>query len=195
MEKVGPDLAVSSAILIRGNHRWLGYIFGGFGSVLIIAAILCFIAWYAFSAACLYATNTVALRKPLGEPNPSVANLALAIVLVVVASLQSFFVSHSAVFFARLDQRFPLSRTPGKVSKTLCIEAITDQPVGRLQHWQGHERDQGNASCRSASTAQWVKDHCRSKGSRDWRSGKLIASTPRFLLNPDARSMSSWATR
>lgn len=32
-------------------------------------------------------------RKPLGEPNPSVANLALAIVLVVVASLQTVFVS------------------------------------------------------------------------------------------------------
>lgn len=31
-------------------------------------------------------------RKPLGEPNPSVANLALAIVLVVVASLQTIFV-------------------------------------------------------------------------------------------------------
>ncbi|KAJ9117762.1 hypothetical protein QFC20_000040 [Naganishia adeliensis] len=54
--------------------KWLGYIFGGFGSLLILAAILCFIAW-----------------KPLGEPNPSVANLALAIVLVVVASLQTVF--------------------------------------------------------------------------------------------------------
>lgn len=36
---------MSSATLIQGNRRWLGYIFGGFGSVLIIAAILCFIAW------------------------------------------------------------------------------------------------------------------------------------------------------
>ncbi|KAJ9120086.1 hypothetical protein QFC22_002984 [Naganishia vaughanmartiniae] len=54
--------------------KWLGYIFGGFGSLLILASILCFIAW-----------------KPLGEPNPSVANLALAIVLVVVASLQTVF--------------------------------------------------------------------------------------------------------
>jgi sodium/potassium-transporting ATPase subunit alpha len=25
--------------------KWLGYVFGGFGTILFIAAILCFIAW------------------------------------------------------------------------------------------------------------------------------------------------------
>lgn len=56
--------------------RWfkqtIGYLFGGFGSILFIAAVLVFIAW-----------------KPLGEPNPAVANLALAIVLVAVWLIQA----------------------------------------------------------------------------------------------------------
>ncbi|KAF7984332.1 hypothetical protein HWV62_15333 [Athelia sp. TMB] len=50
------------------------YIFGGFGSLLFVASIICFLAW-----------------KPLGEPDPAVANLALAIVLLVVIAIQSFF--------------------------------------------------------------------------------------------------------
>jgi sodium/potassium-transporting ATPase subunit alpha len=67
--------------------KWLGYVFGGtchidsprsdaagFGSLLFIASILCFIAW-----------------KPLGEPAPSAANLALAVVLLVVVFLQTGF--------------------------------------------------------------------------------------------------------
>lgn len=56
--------------------RWfkqtIGYLFGGFGSILFIAAILVFIAW-----------------KPLGNPDPAVANLALAIVLVAVWIIQA----------------------------------------------------------------------------------------------------------
>lgn len=50
------------------------YIFGGFGSLLFVASVICFLAW-----------------KPLGEPDPAVANLALAIVLLVVIAIQSFF--------------------------------------------------------------------------------------------------------
>lgn len=50
-------------------NRWarkaFSYIFGGFGSFLLVASILCFVAW-----------------KPLGNPNPQASNLALAIVLV-----------------------------------------------------------------------------------------------------------------
>ncbi|KAF1808571.1 Na/K ATPase alpha 1 subunit [Eremomyces bilateralis CBS 781.70] len=57
--------------------RWfiktLGYLYGGFGSVLFVAAILVFIAW-----------------KPLGQP-PAIANLALAIVLAVVWVIQAGF--------------------------------------------------------------------------------------------------------
>ena len=55
-------------------RRILVYIFGGFGSLLIVAGILCCVAW-----------------KPLGQPNPQVSNLALGIVLFIVAALQAFF--------------------------------------------------------------------------------------------------------
>lgn len=50
------------------------YVFGGFGSILIIAAIISTLAY-----------------KPIGEPDPQVSNLALAIVLVIVVLLQTFF--------------------------------------------------------------------------------------------------------
>ncbi|KAF2643261.1 calcium ATPase [Massarina eburnea CBS 473.64] len=49
------------------------YFFGGFGSILLVAGILVFIAW-----------------RPLGSP-PAVANLALAIVLIVVFFFQAGF--------------------------------------------------------------------------------------------------------
>ncbi|OCF38203.1 hypothetical protein I316_00428 [Kwoniella heveanensis BCC8398] len=70
--KYGPN-AVSPP---RNNIflKWVGYVLGGFGSLLLIASILCFIAW-----------------KPLGEPNPAAANLALAVVLLVVIVLQTVF--------------------------------------------------------------------------------------------------------
>ncbi len=51
-----------------------GYIFGGFGSLLIVCSILAFVAW-----------------KPLGEPNPQTSNLALAVVLLVVVVIQAVF--------------------------------------------------------------------------------------------------------
>ncbi|KAJ7227924.1 hypothetical protein C8J57DRAFT_1092819 [Mycena rebaudengoi] len=50
------------------------YIFGGFGSLLFVASIICFIAW-----------------RPLGDPNPFVPNLALAIVLLIVIAIQAIF--------------------------------------------------------------------------------------------------------
>lgn len=52
----------------------LGYFFKGFGGILFIGGILVFICW-----------------KPLGYPNPAVANLALAIVLVAVFVVQALF--------------------------------------------------------------------------------------------------------
>lgn len=52
----------------------LGYLFKGFGSILLVGAILVFICW-----------------KPLGEPDPAVSNLALAIVLVAVFAIQAGF--------------------------------------------------------------------------------------------------------
>ncbi|WWC91684.1 uncharacterized protein L201_006630 [Kwoniella dendrophila CBS 6074] len=54
--------------------KWLNYVLGGFGTLLLLASILCFIAW-----------------KPLGEPNPSAANLALAVVLLLVIAIQTVF--------------------------------------------------------------------------------------------------------
>lgn len=51
----------------------MGYFFGGFGSILLIAGILVFIAW-----------------KPLGNP-PAEANLALACVLIAVFVIQAAF--------------------------------------------------------------------------------------------------------
>jgi len=51
----------------RWNRKTMSYLFGGLGAILFVAAMVVFIAW-----------------KPLGEPAPAVANLALAIVLVFV---------------------------------------------------------------------------------------------------------------
>lgn len=51
----------------------MGYFFKGFGSILLVASILVFIAW-----------------KPLGDP-PAQANLALAIVLFAVFLIQAAF--------------------------------------------------------------------------------------------------------
>jgi len=50
-----------------------GYFFKGFGSILLVGAVLVFVAW-----------------KPLGQP-PALANLALAIVLLAVFFIQAAF--------------------------------------------------------------------------------------------------------
>lgn len=57
----------------RWFRKIITYLYGGFGSILFVAAILVFIAW-----------------KPLGQP-PQIANLALAIVLTFVWVLQAAF--------------------------------------------------------------------------------------------------------
>lgn len=54
-------------------RRVIGYLFGGFGAILLAGSILVFISW-----------------KPLGSP-PAPSNLALAIVLVVVFIVQAGF--------------------------------------------------------------------------------------------------------
>ncbi|KAH9172572.1 sodium-potassium ATPase [Lactarius sanguifluus] len=58
----------------RMLRKVLGWVFGGFGSLLLAASIVCFLAW-----------------KPLGEPAPQASNLALAVVLLVVVVLQAIF--------------------------------------------------------------------------------------------------------
>lgn len=55
------------------GRKIFGYFFGGFGSVLLIGSILVFVCW-----------------KPLGNP-PAPANLALAIVLLLVFFIQAAF--------------------------------------------------------------------------------------------------------
>ncbi|TEA14263.1 Sodium/potassium-transporting ATPase subunit alpha-A [Colletotrichum sidae] len=57
----------------HNTKRFLGYFFKGFGTVLLVASILVFVAW-----------------KPLGDP-PAVANLALAVVLLAVFFIQAAF--------------------------------------------------------------------------------------------------------
>ncbi|KAF9481785.1 sodium-potassium ATPase [Pholiota conissans] len=56
------------------GRKLLEWVLGGFGSLLLAASIVCFIAW-----------------KPLGEPNPQASNLALAIVLLIVLVIQAVF--------------------------------------------------------------------------------------------------------
>ncbi|KAI0762858.1 sodium-potassium ATPase [Fomes fomentarius] len=66
-----------NAITPPKSNMWrkvLEWFFGGFGSLLFAASIVCFIAW-----------------KPLGEPNPQSSNLALAVVLLIVQLLQAGF--------------------------------------------------------------------------------------------------------
>jgi sodium/potassium-transporting ATPase subunit alpha len=64
---------VFSAPPSRWFRKTILYLFGGFGSVLSIAAILVFVSW-----------------KPLGQP-PLLANLALGIVLSLVWLIQATF--------------------------------------------------------------------------------------------------------
>ncbi|KAF6760413.1 sodium-potassium ATPase [Ephemerocybe angulata] len=56
------------------GKKILEWCLGGFGSLLLIGSIICFIAW-----------------KPLGNPAPQASNLALAIVLLLVLVLQAAF--------------------------------------------------------------------------------------------------------
>lgn len=55
-------------------HKLFMYCFGGFGSLLLVGGILCCIAW-----------------KPLGNPEPATANLALGVVLFLVFFIQAGF--------------------------------------------------------------------------------------------------------
>ncbi|KAI0045063.1 sodium-potassium ATPase [Auriscalpium vulgare] len=58
----------------RMFRKVIGWVFGGFGSLLLAGGIVCFICW-----------------KPLGNPHPDSSNLALACVLLVVVALQAVF--------------------------------------------------------------------------------------------------------
>lgn len=82
----------------RWFQKTISYLFGGFGSILFIASILVFIAW-----------------QPLGQPNPAIANLALAIVLAIVWVVQAFF---------SFWQDFSSSRVMASISTMLPEQCI-----------------------------------------------------------------------
>ena len=63
-------------------RKIMGYLFKGFGSILCVGGILVFISW-----------------KPLGEPSPQVANLALGVVLIAVFLIQAAFNGYQDVRF------------------------------------------------------------------------------------------------
>ncbi|PNS21486.1 Sodium/potassium-transporting ATPase subunit alpha-A [Sphaceloma murrayae] len=71
LKEVGPNMPTAPPS--RWFRKTMTYLFGGFGSILFIAGVLVFVAW-----------------KPLGSP-PAIANLALAIVLVLVWVIQAAF--------------------------------------------------------------------------------------------------------
>jgi sodium/potassium-transporting ATPase subunit alpha len=75
----------------RWFRKTLGYLFGGFGPILFVASILVFVAW-----------------KPLGEPNPAIANLALGIVLAIVFFAQALFAFVQGVYFISTQTQPPL---------------------------------------------------------------------------------------
>ena len=83
--------AANATLLVR----WLTYVFGGFGSLLFTASVLCFIAWYVRVQCSGVDTASERsffdARRPLGDPAPAVANLALAIVILVVIVVQTAF--------------------------------------------------------------------------------------------------------
>lgn len=74
------------------------YFFGGFGGLLLAGGILCIVCW-----------------KPLGNPNPAVANLVLGVILLVIFVLQALF-----NFF----QDFSSSRVMASIRDMIPSEAL-----------------------------------------------------------------------
>ncbi|KDQ14226.1 hypothetical protein BOTBODRAFT_55652 [Botryobasidium botryosum FD-172 SS1] len=79
------------------HRKILEWVFGGFGSLLLAASIVCFISW-----------------KPLGDP-PQASNLALAVVLLIVLLLQAFF---------NAWQDFSTSRVMSSISSLLPSDVL-----------------------------------------------------------------------
>ena len=76
------------------------YVLGGFGPILLVASIICFIAWCALTVLSLrivcerhisdHQLSSCSHRKPLGKP-AAPSNLALAVVLLIVLVLNAVF--------------------------------------------------------------------------------------------------------
>ncbi|KAI5815821.1 hypothetical protein BZA77DRAFT_73418 [Pyronema omphalodes] len=103
----------------RWFRKTLGYLFGGFGGILLVAAILVYIAW-----------------KPLGQP-PASSNLALAIVLTIVFFAQALF---------SMLQDWSSSRVMSSI-KTMLPEETFAIRDGTLQQVSGSEIVPGDILC------------------------------------------------
>lgn len=91
----------------------LGYLFKGFGSILLVGSILVFVAW-----------------KPLGQP-PQIANLALAIVLLAVFFIQAAFNAwqdwSTSRVMASITSMLPDQSTvirDGKIEHILAVDIV-----------------------------------------------------------------------
>lgn len=74
-------------------RKLAGWLFGGFGTLLLGAAIISFISWsvsHFLIPSSSQVDGIMVFRKPLGNP-PEASNLALAVVLLVVLLLQAIF--------------------------------------------------------------------------------------------------------
>lgn len=109
LKLVGPN--APSPPPSRVVWKTITYLYGGFGAILFIAAILVFVSW-----------------KPLGDP-PAVANLALAIVLVVVWIIQAAF---------SFWQDFSSSRVMASISNMLPDQCVVLRD-GSQRHVDGRE--------------------------------------------------------
>ncbi|KKK25632.1 hypothetical protein ARAM_003675 [Aspergillus rambellii] len=109
--------------------RWflttLGYLFGGFGSILLGGSILVFVSW-----------------KPLGQP-PSEANLALALVLLAVFIIQAGFNAwqdwSSSRVMASITTMLPDQCIVIRDGKQSSISAIDLVPGDVIQIKQGNK--------------------------------------------------------
>lgn len=106
-------------------RKWFGYLFGGFGSILFVGSVLCFIAW-----------------RPLGDPNPAVSNLALAVIILIVILFSTVFVS--------APQRFRLTLE--------CLARLVNQPC--------HGLHRQYASTRCHRSSRWSANSHRGEGAR-----------------------------
>jgi sodium/potassium-transporting ATPase subunit alpha len=92
----------------RWFRKTLGYLFGGFGPILFVASILDFVAW-----------------KPLGEPNPAIANLALGIVLAIVFFAQALFAFIQGTYFLSIRTQPPFAHLEADWSSSRVMASIT----------------------------------------------------------------------
>jgi sodium/potassium-transporting ATPase subunit alpha len=76
----------------RTFRKVLEWIFGGFGSLLLAASIVCHSIFLIYASLLISFPQVCFIAwKPLGEPNPAPANLALAVVLLIVLLLNAVF--------------------------------------------------------------------------------------------------------